>query len=107
MICTHHKCNPCPTCAGFDMYIPKSIANRDDVGYHVVTGNDNQHYEFNGATCFAELVEQRNMGFNQGSILKAVLRWDAKPDKEYNLKKIIYYAQRELLQVQESKGDRS
>ncbi len=72
-----------------------------------VTGSNNPHYNFNGATCFAELVEQKHMSFNKGNILKSILRCDEE-DSEYNLKKIIYYAEREiaLLQMPSRKGDR-
>ena len=68
-----------------------------------VTGSDNPYYEFNGATCFAELVEQRKMLFNRATILKSVLRWDDGKGLKYNLEKIQYYVERELMH-QETKG---
>lgn len=34
MICVHHNEDPCSTCAGFDMYIPKKVVNREDVEYY-------------------------------------------------------------------------
>ena len=36
MICQHHNEDPCPTCAGFDAYIPKpyGVALREDVEHH-------------------------------------------------------------------------
>jgi len=36
MICIHHKCNPCPTCAGFDAYIPKPYGEvfLEDISAH-------------------------------------------------------------------------
>ena len=61
-----------------------------------VTGSDNPYYEFNGATCFAEIVELRNMSFNRGSIGKSWLRWDDGKGLKYNLEKIQYYVEREL-----------
>lgn len=111
MICRHHgPPDPCPKCAGMDVYKPEvypctagEMRKKLCLDGHdcwclkevtKVTGNDNQFYEFDGATCFADLSD--HMSFNQGNIMKAVLRWDNKPDLRYNLEKIIYYAEREL-----------
>lgn len=99
----------CPRCSGTDRnemkiveeYLKESIRNNVDIA---VTGDNNPYYEFNDATCMADLTD--NMSFNRGCILKAVLRWDEKESKEYNLQKIIYYARREMLQVQADKEDR-
>jgi len=43
-----------------------------------------------------DVIVKKDMGFLQGEILKATYRWDKKPDKEYNLRKIIFFAQYEL-----------
>lgn len=45
-----------------------------------------------------DLIEHRNMSFNVGNIFKACYRLDAKEgvDAEYDLNKIIYFANREL-----------
>jgi len=39
-----------------------------------------------------DVIVAKDMSFIQGELLKAVYRWDAKPDLEYNLRKIIYFA---------------
>jgi len=38
----------------------------------------------------------QDMSFSQGNIFKAAYRWDKKPDLEYNLRKIIWFANYEL-----------
>lgn len=42
------------------------------------------------------------MSWNQANIFKAAYRWDKKPDLEYNLNKIIWFAQDELKRLYES-----
>jgi len=39
-----------------------------------------------------DVIVAKDMGFVQGELFKAVYRWDAKPDLEYNLRKIIFFA---------------
>ena len=66
-----------------------------------VTGSDNQLYDFPpGTACFADLAD--GMSFNRASILKSVLRWGEKDgtEKEYDLAKIIWYANREMCLLQ-------
>lgn len=43
-----------------------------------------------------DVIFNRGMTWNQANIFKAAYRWDIKPDKEYNLRKIIWFAQDEL-----------
>ena len=108
---------PCAECNFYGLYKPKHYGElfthdfgcsswsreRCDCRDTEVTGSDNPYYEFNGATCFAELVEQRQMLFNRATILKSVLRWDDGKGLKYNLEKIQYYVERELMH-QETKG---
>ena len=51
-----------------------------------------------GAKDLGDLVEYKDMNFNVGNIFKASYRLGEKEgtDKEYDLRKIIYFAQREL-----------
>lgn len=51
-----------------------------------------------GATELMDLIEHKNMGFSIGNIFKACYRLGSKEgtSRAYDLKKIIYFAQREL-----------
>lgn len=71
-----------------------------------VTGGDNGLYDFpEGTTCFADLAD--HMGFNRACILKSVLRWGEKNGTtlEYDLQKIIWYAERELWDAECTGGE--
>jgi len=39
-----------------------------------------------------DVIVAKDMGFVQGELFKAVYRWDAKPDLEYNLRKIKFFS---------------
>jgi hypothetical protein len=54
-----------------------------------------------GATDLADLIEHKEMNFSVGNMFKAVYRLGDKPnvDLEYDLNKIIYFAQRELNRI--------
>ena len=122
----HQRTLPCAECNFDGLYKPKHYGELSDERHKLykeafglkygepsplmallddteVTGSDNPYYEFNGATCFAELVELRNMSFNRGSIGKSWLRWDDGKGLKYNLEKIQYYVERELAH-QETQG---
>ena len=74
-----------------------------------VTGSDNPHYDFDRPVSnLRELVDvlDPNMSYKRYNMLKSIIRWEDKPDLEYNLEKIIYHAEREMLQVQKNKEDR-
>ncbi|KKK65438.1 hypothetical protein LCGC14_2974130 [marine sediment metagenome] len=40
-----------------------------------------------------DIIVKQGMDFTQGNIFKACYRWDKKPSKEYNLRKIIWFAE--------------
>ena len=42
------------------------------------------------------MIEAYDMDFTRGNILKAVIRWEKKPDLKYNLEKIIWFAKDKL-----------
>jgi len=60
-------------------------------------GASSSYYEF-PADCHRvqDLIIKKGMTWNQANIFKAVYRWDVKPDLEYNLRKILWFAQDEL-----------
>ena len=60
----------------------------------------------NNATELQDLIEYREMNFSIGNIFKACYRLGQKSNvtKEYDLNKIIYFAQRELQRVQGLNG---
>ena len=60
----------------------------------------------NDATELQDLIEYREMNFSIGNIFKACYRLGHKSNvtKEYDLNKIIYFAQRELQRVQGLNG---
>ena len=62
------------------------------------------YYDFHeGVKCVQDLIETNNMSWNQGNMLKAVVRMGAKggaSDKKYDLEKNIYFATRELQLMQ-------
>lgn len=54
-----------------------------------------------------DLIEYRNMNFAVGNIFKAAYRLGEKSgvDREYDLQKIIWFAQRELARINVDKGE--
>ena len=66
-------------------------------------GGPSEYYDFpEGATTLNDLIEHKKMSFAQGNIFKAAYRMGTKEgiDLEYDLKKIIYYAERMLNGIQ-------
>jgi hypothetical protein len=62
-------------------------------------GGSTSYYDIpQGAKDIGDLVEYKNMNFNVGNIFKAAYRLGEKDgnDLAYDLRKIIYFAQREL-----------
>jgi hypothetical protein len=41
------------------------------------------------------------MDFTRGNLLKAVIRWEKKPNLKYNLEKIIWFAQDKLARMED------
>lgn len=69
-------------------------------------GGPSEYYDFpEGATTLNDLIEFRRMDFAQGNIFKAAFRMGCKDgiSLEYDLRKIIYYAQRKLAQIEKDK----
>jgi hypothetical protein len=61
------------------------------------TGDDASYYELpKDCHRLHDVIVNNDMTWNQGNIFKSAYRWDKKPDLEYNLRKIIFYAQDEL-----------
>ena len=64
------------------------------------------YYDFyDGVKCVQDLIETNDMSWNQGNILKAVVRWGCKDNgtqKERDLEKIKWFADRELCLLRES-----
>jgi len=57
------------------------------------TGASSSYYEL-PPNCeqLLDIIVAKDMRFIQGEIFKAIYRWDAKPDLEYNLRKIKYFS---------------
>jgi len=57
------------------------------------TGASSSYYEIPpNCNQLLDIIVAKDMGFIQGELFKAVYRWNAKPDLEYNLRKIIFFA---------------
>jgi hypothetical protein len=68
------------------------------------SGYDGSYYNLPaGASELQDLIEHRNLNFALGNIFKAVWRMGAteqhKRTAEYDLQKIIFYAERELRRI--------
>lgn len=57
-------------------------------------GGSSSYYELPpDCDTLQDIIVKQEMSFTQGNIFKAAYRWDKKPDLEYNLNKIIWFAQ--------------
>ena len=90
-LCEHGKQNGV---IGTTMYFCDECQTKN----HISDGGDNaSYYELpKGCERVQDLIMEMGMSWNQGNILKSCIRWDKKPDLEYNLRKIIFFAQDEL-----------
>jgi len=69
-------------------------------------GGSTSYYELPpGATELNDLIEHKNMPFWRGNIFKASYRLGEKDcaEEEYDLRKIIYFAERRLKQIEKEK----
>lgn len=69
-------------------------------------GKATEYYDFpEGATTLNDIIEYKNMSFARGNIFKAAYRLGEKSgiDDEYDLNKIIYYAERMLNVIKNKK----
>jgi hypothetical protein len=58
-------------------------------------GGETDYYKVpEGTNTLQDLIEYKNMNFALGNIFKACYRLGEKVDKEYDLNKIIYFAER-------------
>jgi hypothetical protein len=56
-------------------------------------GGASSYYELpRDCQTLQDIIVKQEMNFTQGNIFKAAYRWDKKPDLEYNLNKIIWFA---------------
>lgn len=65
-------------------------------------GGTTDYYDIpKGAVTLNDLIDHKEMSWNVANIFKACYRLDEKPgvDKEYDLNKIVYYANRELAKL--------
>lgn len=70
-------------------------------------GGSTSYYQLpEGATELNDLIEHKNMSFAQGNIFKAAYRLGEKNgiDSAYDLKKIIFFAERMLKNLEKSSG---
>lgn len=69
------------------------------------SGGSNKSYDWPGLRSCNDWIDFRQMDFNRGNIAKAVDRWGSKPGVplEYDLEKIIYFAERELHKLRNKK----
>lgn len=57
-------------------------------------GGSSSYYEIpSDCQTLQDIIVKQDMCFTQGNIFKAAYRWDKKPDLEYNLNKIIWFAE--------------
>jgi hypothetical protein len=69
-------------------------------------GGDTKYYELPpGATEIQDLIEYKKMSFSIGNIFKACYRLGEKQgnDLEYDIRKILWYANRELARIEREK----
>ena len=60
-------------------------------------GADASYYEIpTNCTRLYDIIVSKNMQWDQGNIVKAAYRWNAKPDLEYNLLKIKFHVDNAL-----------
>lgn len=61
------------------------------------SGADASYYEIPpNCTRLYDIIVAKNMQWDQGNIVKAAYRWNAKPDLEYNLLKIKFHVDNAL-----------
>lgn len=73
-----------------------------------VSGGSNSYYDIPpSAKDLLDLIDHKKMRYSIANIFKACYRFGEKPTatEEYDLEKIIYFAQRELAKIRRSKED--
>jgi hypothetical protein len=65
-------------------------------------GGSSSYYELpKDCDTLQDVIYGQDMQWNQANIFKAAYRWDKKPDLEYNLNKIIWFAEDALRRLYE------
>ena len=65
-------------------------------------GGSSSYYELpRDCDTLQDVIFGQDMQWNQANIFKAAYRWDKKPDLEYNLNKIIWFAEDALRRLHE------
>jgi hypothetical protein len=60
------------------------------------TGGSSSYYDLpRGATRLHDVIRGKNMEWTQANIFKAAYRWREKPDLQYNIEKILWFAEDE------------
>ena len=68
------------------------------------TGGSSDYYDLPpDCTRLHDVIVKQDMQWSQANIFKAAYRWDKKPDLEYNLRKIIWFASDELSRLEKLK----
>ena len=71
-------------------------------------GGSSDYYDLPpDCTRLHDIIVKRDMHWSQANIFKAAYRWDIKPDLEYNLRKIIWFAEEELSRINPSSPARN
>ena len=78
------------------------LRDADWVMRNKITGWSSDYYEIpEGSTELHDLIEYKEMNFSVGNIFKAAYRMNDKGGAAYNLRKIIWFAERELRRIDE------
>jgi len=71
--------------------------------YSLTGGSTPKQYQLpDNAKELQDLIEFRNMNFATGNIFKAIYRLGTKNEPEYELNKIIWFANRELKRIKKA-----
>jgi hypothetical protein len=63
-------------------------------------GGSSSYYELpSDCQTLQDIIVKKGMDFTRGNIFKAVYRWDSKPSLQYNLEKIVWFAQDALNRI--------
>ena len=101
-ICNSSICNECggqyphhhDGCVTLNLH-----TNKDSVSNN---GGSSSYYELPpDCDTLQDIIVKQGMGFTQGNIFKAAYRWEKKPDLEYNLNKIVWFAEDALRRLYE------
>ena len=106
--CKHHiEWAFCEICNGLNELILQE--DTQNTAPHTQIGDDPIQHSGGGSSSYYELpsdcqtlqdvIVKKGMDFTRGNIFKAAYRWDAKPSLQYNLEKIVWFAQDALNRI--------